>query len=244
MSFKRIANEGSPSTGGLLLTHLPPSWQAALSAEFDQPYMAALQAFLQAQLAAGKTILPPPQQWFAALHATSLEQVKVVILGQDPYPTPGHAHGLAFSVQPEVSPLPRSLQNIYRELQDDLGIDNCHSGCLQAWAAQGVLLLNTVLTVEAGKAASHQQRGWEQFTTAVLQAVNAQTQPVVFILWGKHAQQKTVLIDASRHSVIVSAHPSPLSARRGFFGSRPFSRANAFLQAHGRTPINWALPRP
>lgn len=228
----------------LKLTQLPPSWQTALSAEFDQPYMAALQTFLQAELAAGKTLLPLAEQWFAALHATPLEQVKVVILGQDPYPTPGHAHGLAFSVQPEVNPLPRSLQNIYRELQADLGIDNLHSGYLQPWAAQGVLLLNTVLTVEAGKAGSHQQRGWEQFTTAVLQAVNAQTQPVVFILWGNQAQQKAALIDANRHAIIASAHPSPLSARRGFFGSRPFSRANAFLQAHGRIPITWALPRP
>ncbi|OQX15004.1 MAG: uracil-DNA glycosylase [Thiothrix lacustris] len=223
-------------------TTLPPSWQTAIGTEFTKPYMLALNAFLQAETAAGKHILPPAEQRFNALQSTPLAQVKVVILGQDPYPTPGHAHGLAFSVQPDVAPLPRSLRNINRELQDDLGIDNSHTGCLQAWAAQGVLLLNTVLTVAAGNAGSHQQRGWETFTDTIIQAVSAQTPPVVFILWGNHAQKKTALIDTSRHGILASAHPSPLSARRGFFGSRPFSRTNAFLQANGSTPINWSLP--
>lgn len=223
-------------------TLLPPSWQIAIGTEFTQPYLLTLSAFLQAETAAGKQILPPAEQRFNALQSTPLDQVNVVILGQDPYPTPGHAHGLAFSVQPDVAPLPRSLRNINRELQDDLGIDNHHTGYLQAWAEQGVLLLNTVLTVEAGKAGSHQQRGWEIFTDAVIQAVSTQTQPVVFILWGNHAHTKTALIDTTRHCILASAHPSPLSARRGFFGSKPFSRANAFLQANGRTPVNWALP--
>ncbi|MEB4593260.1 uracil-DNA glycosylase [Candidatus Thiothrix sp. Deng01] len=221
---------------------LPPSWQAAVGAEFSKPYMQSLGAFLQAEEAAGKLLLPPAAQRFNALQSTPLEQVKVVILGQDPYPTPGHAHGLSFSVQPEVSPLPRSLLNINRELQDDLGINNGHTGCLQAWAEQGVLLLNTVLTVAAGNAGSHQKRGWESFTDAVIRAISAQEQPVVFILWGSHAQKKAELIDSQRHHIIASAHPSPLSARRGFFGSKPFSRANGFLQANGRTPVEWALP--
>lgn len=220
----------------------PPDWQAAVGAEFSKPYMQELDAFLQAEEAAGKLILPAAGKRFNALQSTPLEQVKVVILGQDPYPTPGHAHGLSFSVQPEVSPLPRSLLNINKELADDLGIDNNHTGCLQAWAEQGVLLLNTVLTVEAGNAGSHQKRGWETFTDVVIQTISQQSQPVVFILWGNHAQKKAALIDSERHHMITSAHPSPLSARRGFFGSKPFSRTNAFLQANGREPVDWRLP--
>lgn len=220
---------------------LPPSWQATIGAEFTKPYLLTLSEFLQTEAAAGKQILPAVEQRFNALQSTPLDQVKVVILGQDPYPTPGHAHGLAFSVQPQLAPLPRSLLNINRELQADLGFDNSHTGCLQAWAEQGVLLLNTVLTVEAGKAGSHQKRGWELFTDQVIRAVSAQTQPVVFMLWGKPAQTKATLIDPSRHCIISSAHPSPLSAHRGFFGSRPFSRANAFLQAQGRVPVDWLL---
>lgn len=223
-------------------TMLPPAWQAVVGAEFAKPYMQELVAFLQAEEMEGKLILPSADKRFNALQTRPPDQVRVVILGQDPYPTPGHAHGLSFSVQPGVAPLPRSLVNINRELQDDLGIDNSHTGCLQAWAEQGVLLLNTVLTVEAGKAGSHQKRGWESFTDAVIRTVSAQEQPVVFILWGNHAQKKTALIDAGRHCVIASAHPSPLSARRGFFGSRPFSRTNAFLREQGRQPVDWALP--
>ena len=220
---------------------LPPSWQVAIGAEFNKPYLLTLSEFLQAEAAAGKQILPAVEQRFNALQSTPLDQVKVVILGQDPYPTPGHAHGLAFSVQPQLAPLPRSLLNINRELQADLGLDNSHTGCLQAWAEQGVLLLNTVLTVEAGKAGSHQKRGWELFTDQVIRAVSAQTQPVVFMLWGKPAQTKAALIDPSRHCIISNAHPSPLSAHRGFFGSCPFSRANTFLQAQGRAPVDWLL---
>lgn len=220
---------------------LAASWLEAISAEFGQPYMQELEAFLAREQALGKSILPPAEMRFNALRATALEAVKVVILGQDPYPTLGHAHGLSFSVLLSVKPLPRSLQNIYKELLADVGVDNRHTGCLQAWAQQGVLLLNTVLSVEEGQAASHQKKGWERFTDAVIQAVNQQTNPVVFVLWGGHAQKKTGLIDESRHLVIKSAHPSPLSARHGFFGSKPFSTINAFLHEHGRAEINWQL---
>ncbi|OQX04702.1 MAG: uracil-DNA glycosylase [Thiothrix lacustris] len=223
------------------MNNMDTTWQLALAAEFEQPYWQTLQDFLAREAAAGKTLLPPQTMRFNALQATALDKVKVVILGQDPYPTIGHAHGLAFSVLPEVKPLPRSLQNIVKELLADVGVDNRHTGCLQAWADQGVLLLNTVLSVEAGQAGSHQKQGWERFTDAVIQAVNQQAQPVVFVLWGGHAQKKAALIDASRHLILQSAHPSPLSARRGFFGSKPFSRANAFLQAQGREGIDWQL---
>jgi uracil-DNA glycosylase len=223
------------------MNKMDTTWQLALAAEFEQPYWHALQDFLAREAAAGKTLLPPDAMRFNALQATALDKVKVVILGQDPYPTVGHAHGLAFSVLPDVKPLPRSLQNIVKELLTDVGVDNRHTGCLQAWADQGVLLLNTVLSVEAGQAGSHQKQGWERFTDAVIQAVNQQTQPVVFVLWGGHAQKKVGLIDESRHLILQSAHPSPLSARRGFFGSKPFSRANVFLQAQGRTGIDWQL---
>lgn len=224
-------------------TLLPSDWQHALAAEFKQPYMQDLQTFLMAEAAAGKTILPPEAQRFNALHSTPLAQVKVIILGQDPYPTPGHAHGLSFSVQPNIKPLPRSLGNINKELLSDLGVDNSHSGHLQRWAQQGVLLLNTVLSVEAGQAGSHQKRGWEHFTDAVIHCVSEQASPSVFILWGKHAQKKTPLINQEKHAIIASAHPSPLSARRGFFDSRPFSQTNQFLQQQGRSPIDWALPK-
>lgn len=220
---------------------LPAAWQSALSDVFKQPSWAQLQAFLAQEQAAGKTLLPSAEHRFNALQATPLDQVKVVILGQDPYPTPGHAHGLAFSVLPEVKPLPRSLKNIYKELQADVGVDNQHSGYLQAWAEQGVLLLNTVLSVEAGNAGSHQKRGWEAFTDAVIRAVNAQSHPVVFVLWGGHAQKKSALIDSDKHLILQSAHPSPLSARNGFFGSKPFSQINQFLQANGRGTIHWQL---
>lgn len=222
---------------------LDPSWQAAIGAEFAKPYLQNLASFLAAEQAAGKTILPPEEFRFLALEATPLTEVKVVILGQDPYPTLGHAHGLSFSVLPSVKPLPRSLNNIHKEMLSDLDIDNKHAGYLLDWAKQGVLLLNTVLTVEEGNAGSHQKKGWETFTDAVIQAVNQQEQPVVFILWGAHAQKKVVLIDQSKHHIISSAHPSPLSAKQGFFGSQPFSKANAFLQSVGRTPIQWELSK-
>ncbi|MDH5426474.1 MAG: uracil-DNA glycosylase, partial [Gammaproteobacteria bacterium] len=179
-------------------------------------------------------------QWFNALNTTPLDKVKVVILGQDPYPTPGHAHGLCFSVLPDVRPIPKSLINIYKELYTDVGITNDH-GNLQSWAEQGVLLLNSVLTVESGQANSHQGKGWEIFTDKVISVVNELKRPVIFILWGGYAQKKGVMIDDTRHLVIRSPHPSPLSAYRGFFGSQPFSQVNKFLKQHGQSEINWAV---
>jgi uracil-DNA glycosylase len=164
-----------------------------------------------------------------------------VILGQDPYPTKGHAHGLCFSAMPEVKPLPKSLININKELLEDLGVDNSHTAYLQSWADQGVLLLNAVLTVEEGNANSHQGKGWEIFTDAIIQAINDQKEDVVFILWGAYAQKKGVHIDSSKHHVITSAHPSPLSAYRGFWGSKPFSQTNTYLEQSGKTPINWRI---
>lgn len=217
------------------------SWLDILADEFTQPYMQELAIFLAREEQQGKSILPPSPMRFNALRHTPAGEVKVVILGQDPYPTLGHAHGLSFSVLPDVRPLPRSLQNIYKELLADIGVDNQHSGCLQAWAEQGVLLLNTVLSVVEGQAGSHQGKGWEHFTDQVIRAVSKQPEPAVFLLWGAHAQKKAALIDCSRHLLIQTAHPSPLSARRGFFGSKPFSTANAFLEKHGRQKINWQL---
>ena len=217
---------------------LESSWIAALGDEFDQPYMVELRAFLAAELKAGKLIHPNPDEWFNAFNHTPLDKVRVVILGQDPYPTPGHAHGLCFSVQPEVRPLPKSLQNIFRELNDDLGIRNT-CGNLLPWADQGVLLLNAVLTVESGNSNSHQGKGWERFTDRVVQILNAQARPLVFVLWGKPAQLKGAHIDRARHGVLEAPHPSPLSAYRGFFGSTPFSSINAFLEQQGQPPIDW-----
>ncbi|MBD3767770.1 MAG: uracil-DNA glycosylase [Gammaproteobacteria bacterium] len=220
---------------------LAASWLEQLRHEFEQDYMKQLKTFLQHEKAQGKLILPAPSQWFAALNATPFEQVKVVIIGQDPYPTPGHAHGLCFSVQPHVRPLPKSLINIYQELADDLGVHN-QSGYLMPWAEQGVLLLNAVLTVEAGNANSHQGKGWERFTDAAIQALNKRDTHCVFVLWGAYAQKKGTLIDRQRHSVISSTHPSPLSAYRGFFGSKPFSQINQALVKHQQSPIEWQLP--
>jgi len=218
---------------------LEASWRAALQAEFAADYIQQLQAFLQAERAAGKVIFPRGSEWFAALNETPLEQVKVVILGQDPYPTPGHAHGLCFSVQPEVA-LPKSLINIYKELQQDLNIEN-RSGYLLPWAEQGVLLLNSVLTVEQGRPGSHQGRGWERFTDQIIALLNEQQRPLVFVLWGAYAQKKGAMIDRQKHRVLTAPHPSPLSAYRGFFGSRPFSQINDFLQQTGQAEIDWAL---
>ncbi|MDX1352785.1 MAG: uracil-DNA glycosylase, partial [Thiomicrorhabdus sp.] len=214
-----------------------------LEEEFHQPYMQDLKRFLQNEKAQNKTILPKASQWFNALNSTPLEAVKVVIIGQDPYPTEGHAHGLCFSVQPEVRPLPKSLININKELEEDLGVSNHHSGYLQPWAQQGVLLLNAVLTVEAGKTNAHQNRGWESFTDKIIQVLNSQTEHTVFILWGAYAQKKGKMIDRNRHLVIESPHPSPLSAYRGFFGSKPFSKANQYLVAHHKKAIQWQLPK-
>ncbi len=218
---------------------LHPSWLAHLQAEFEQPYMRQLRSFLVEEMHKGKRIFPEPKLWFNALNSTPLDKVKVVILGQDPYPTPGHAHGLCFSVRPEVSPLPKSLVNIFTELKEDTGIDRFASGYLQGWAEQGVLLLNAVLTVEAGKPGSHQGKGWERFTDRVIEVINREKEGVVFVLWGAYAQKKGAMIDMSKHHVIKAPHPSPLSAYRGFFGSKPFSRINDYLEKEGKTPIAW-----
>lgn len=232
-----------PDGGSVVMDRsgIHPSWLEILASEFDQPYMQKLVTFLEQEAEQGKTILPPAGMRFNALRATPPNAVKVVILGQDPYPTQGHAHGLSFSVLPEVKPLPRSLRNIYNELQADMGIDSQPTGYLQAWAEQGVLLLNTVLSVAEGNAGSHQGKGWEPFTDRIICTVSDQLKPVVFMLWGSHAQKKAALVDASRHLLIQTAHPSPLSARRGFFGSKPFSMANAFLEKHGREGVVWQL---
>lgn len=220
---------------------LHESWRVPLAGEFSAPYMAALKAFLQAEKSAGKAIFPKGNEWFRALDLTPLEQVRVVILGQDPYHGPGQAHGLAFSVRPGVR-VPPSLQNIYKELQADLGIPPARHGFLEHWARQGVLLLNTSLTVEQGLAASHKGRGWEGFTDAVIRLVAARAEPCAFLLWGSHAQKKAAFVDGGRHLVLKAAHPSPLSAHNGFLGCRHFSRTNAWLQQRGLPPIDWALP--
>ncbi|NEW59937.1 uracil-DNA glycosylase [Sulfurovum sp. bin170] len=221
--------------------NLEKSWLEALQNEFQQPYMIELKNFLIHEKEQGKQILPKGSLWFNALNSTPLNRVKVVILGQDPYPTIGHAHGLCFSVLPKVKPLPKSLQNINRELYDDIGVNNSHTGYLQPWAEQGVLLINAVLTVEAGKSNAHQGRGWEIFTDKIIEVINRECQGVVFILWGSYAHKKGLSIDSSRHLIIKSPHPSPLSAYRGFFGSKPFSRTNQYLQSMGKEPIDWQL---
>ena len=220
---------------------LHESWKAPLLPEFEADYLARLEAFLLGEKAAGKQIFPNSEEWFRALELTPLEKVRVVILGQDPYHGPGQAHGLCFSVQPGVRP-PPSLVNIYKELQTDLGISRPHHGFLEHWATQGVLLLNSVLTVEMTKAASHRGKGWEKFTDAVIRLVNAKTDPVVFMLWGNYAQKKANFVDSSRHLILKAAHPSPLSAHNGFLGCRHFSQCNAFLESKGLPPIDWALP--
>lgn len=220
---------------------LHESWKAPLMPEFQSDYMAQLRAFLVAEKAAGKSIFPKGSEWFRALDLTPLDKVRVVILGQDPYHGPGQAHGLCFSVQPGVRP-PPSLVNIYKELESDLGLSRPNHGFLEHWAKQGVLLLNSVLTVEAAQAASHQGRGWEKFTDAIIRLLNAREEPIVFMLWGSYAQKKAAFVDTSKHLVLKAAHPSPLSAHNGFLGCRHFSQCNAFLKAHGMAPIDWSLP--
>ena len=215
-------------------------WNPILRAEFEKPYWQQLQAFIALERSSFE-VYPPQDEVFAALHLTPFENVKVLILGQDPYHGPGQAHGLSFSVRPPVPP-PPSLDNIFKELVDDLGVERPNHGSLQSWAEQGVLLLNASLTVRASQAASHQKQGWETFTDRVIHAVNSKEETVVFLLWGSSARQKKKLIDLDRHVVIESPHPSPLSAHRGFFGSKPFSRTNEALKAAGRTPIEWAIP--
>lgn len=215
-------------------------WNPILRGEFEKPYWRELQEFVRAERA-DHAVYPPNDEVFAALHLTPFASVKVLILGQDPYHGAGQAHGLCFSVQPGVPP-PPSLVNIYAEMEADLGIPPADHGHLTSWATQGVLLLNTTLTVRARQAASHQKRGWETFTDEVIQAVAAKPDRVVFVLWGAAAGRKKQLIDTSVHAVVQSPHPSPLSAHRGFFGSRPFSQINELLTEAGREPIDWALP--
>jgi len=221
---------------------IPPTWRAALDPVLASPEARRLGGWLRAEEDGGRVIYPPRGMRLRALELTPLDEVRVVILGQDPYHGPGQAHGLAFSV-PDGVALPPSLRNIFRELQSDLGVDPPRCGNLDHWAKQGVLLLNNALTVEAGQAGSHQSRGWEAITDAAVAAVAARPEPSVFILWGSHAQGKAARLPQlganSRHCIIRSPHPSPLSAHRGFFGSRPFSTANAFLAHHGRGVIDW-----
>lgn len=219
---------------------LEPSWLAPLADEFTQPYMLALRAFLQDQKSANKTVFPPGKQIFNAFNATPLAAVKVVILGQDPYHGPGQAHGLCFSVPEGVRP-PPSLKNIFKEIHAELNSPVPEHGNLTAWAEQGVLLLNSVLSVESGKAASHQGQGWEQFTDRVIEVVNQQRNGVVFMLWGSYAQRKGALIDTQKHLVLKAPHPSPLSAHRGFFGCGHFVAANSYLEKSGAGPIDWRL---
>jgi uracil-DNA glycosylase len=215
-------------------------WNPILRQEFAKPYWTDLQEFVATERSRHE-VYPPGAEVFAALHLTPFAEARVLILGQDPYHGPGQAHGLCFSVRPGVQ-LPPSLQNIYKELESDLGCPPPDHGCLEHWARNGVLLLNAVLTVRAHNAGSHASKGWEAFTDEVIRAVSAKQDPVVFVLWGAYARKKRPLIDTSRHVIIESAHPSPLSAHNGFFGSRPFSRANEALQAAGRAPVDWCIP--
>lgn len=221
-------------------TKLENSWRERLRSDFESAYMAELRQFLGEQKALGKTIYPAGDEIFAALNATAFEAVKVVILGQDPYHGPGQAHGLSFSVRKGVR-IPPSLQNIYKELATDVDFVRPDHGCLSEWAEQGVLLLNSVLTVEAGLAASHQSKGWEKFTDSVVSHLNVDATGIVFILWGNYAQKKGAMIDRDRHLVLQSVHPSPLSASRGFFGNHHFSKSNEYLLAQDKSAIDWQL---
>ncbi|MCY9590039.1 uracil-DNA glycosylase [Paenibacillus chitinolyticus] len=222
------------------MTILKNDWAELLSEEFEKPYYLKLREFLKQEYAE-RTIYPEMHNIFNALHYTAFKDVKAVILGQDPYHGPGQAHGLSFSVKPGV-PAPPSLKNMFKEMKDDIGCPLPGTGYLKHWADQGVLLLNTVLTVRAGEANSHKGKGWELFTDKVIETLNRKETPVLFILWGSHAQSKTQLIDLNRHGVIKAPHPSPLSAHRGFFGSKPYSKANAWLREQGIEPIDWCLP--
>lgn len=219
-----------------------PSWQAVLAKEFDMPYMQALKNFLRSERDAHKIIYPHSSNWFHALEMTPMEDVKVVILGQDPYHQAGQAHGLCFSVLPGIK-TPPSLVNIYNELETNLGISPANHGYLESWAEQGVLLLNAVLTVEDSKANAHQGKGWELFTDKIIEVINIECEHVVFLLWGSYAQKKGAIIDSERHLVLKAPHPSPLSAHRGFFGCQHFSQANDYLKQQTKTPIEWQLPK-
>lgn len=220
---------------------LHAQWREAIGDEFEKDYMQSLREFLIQRKQQGAVIYPPTQQWFSALNSTPFEDVRVVILGQDPYHGAGQAHGLCFSVTPGIK-VPPSLVNIYKEIKSDLGIDQPDHGCLISWAQQGVLLLNATLTVEDASAGAHQGKGWEQFTDQIIKTINQQRQAVVFMLWGSYAQKKSAMIDSSRHLILKSVHPSPLSAYRGFFGCGHFSAANRYLEQQGLEPIDWQLP--
>jgi uracil-DNA glycosylase len=233
--FDEPAEEATP----VAVPPIPASWKRELADEFAKPYWADLHAFV-AREREEHTVYPPEDEVYTAFQLTPFDETHVFLLGQDPYPGPGQAHGLCFSVKPGV-PLPGSLRNMYKELNDDLGISSARSGYLAKWAEQGMLMLNAVLTVRAGQPNSHKGKGWETFTDAVIQTVSAKDDPVVFVLWGAYAQKKIKLIDTNRHTIIQSAHPSPLSAANGFFGSRPYSKINAALKKHGHKPIDWDL---
>lgn len=220
---------------------LRPSWKSRIGGEFEQEYMQNLRQYLIQEKRAGKIIYPEGKNIFNAMNLISFEEVKVVIIGQDPYHGQGQAHGLCFSVMPGVA-LPPSLKNIFKEIHTDLGIIPSNHGYLNSWAEQGVLLLNSVLTVEKGKAASHQGMGWEYFTDAIIKTLNREHSGLVFFLWGSYAQNKGAIIDKDRHLVLQSVHPSPFSAHRGFFGNKHFSKANSYLKHHSKSPINWELP--
>ncbi|EAQ99381.1 uracil-DNA glycosylase [Congregibacter litoralis] len=219
---------------------VPDAWRDLLRSELDADYMLGLSDFIAARRDSGAAVFPPREQVFNAFVHTPPEDLRVVILGQDPYHQPGQAHGLSFSVNRGV-PVPPSLRNIFRELEEDLGISAPRHGCLEAWAKQGVLLLNTVLTVEEGNPGSHRGKGWELFTDAVIALLAKRSEPLVFFLWGSQAQRKAGFIDGQKHCVLKAPHPSPLSAYRGFFGCGHFGKANAFLRARGREPINWSI---
>lgn len=220
---------------------LEPSWLSHLEPEFQQPYMQNLKQFLLREKQQGKVIFPPSKNIFNAFNSTPLDHVKVVILGQDPYHGPNQAHGLCFSVQPGV-PAPPSLQNIFKELERDLGCPRPSHGSLQSWAEQGVLLLNATLTVEQAKAGSHQRQGWEKFTDKAIDIINREREGVVFLLWGSYAQKKAHFVDRQKHLVLQAPHPSPLSAHRGFIGCGHFSQANQYLASRGEEAIDWCLP--
>nr|BFD60960.1 uracil-DNA glycosylase [Bdellovibrio sp. CKG001]BFD64374.1 uracil-DNA glycosylase [Bdellovibrio sp. HM001] len=222
---------------------LDSSWKQHLHLEFETDRMKRLKSFLASEYKAGKTIYPRGDEYFAALNLTPFDKVKVVIVGQDPYHGPGQAHGLCFSVREGVR-FPPSLQNIYKELHSDLGLPIPQTGSLTKWAEQGVLLLNAVLTVEDGKAAAHQGKGWEEFTDKIIHVLNDEKENLVFILWGSYAQKKASFVDRKKHLVLESVHPSPLSAHRGFFGTKPFSKTNAYLRSKGLGEIDWDLTKP
>jgi uracil-DNA glycosylase len=219
---------------------LEASWRKRLQVDFDAEYMLELRDFLREQKLLGKTVYPSKDEIFAALNATPFDAVKIVILGQDPYHSPGQAHGLCFSVRQNV-PVPPSLRNIYKELAADINFLPPKHGCLNEWAQQGVLLLNSVLTVEGSLAASHKDKGWEKFTDSIVSHLNDKAENIVFILWGNYAQKKGAMIDRARHLVLESPHPSPLSASRGFYGNHHFSKSNEYLRAHDVAAIDWQL---